>query len=88
MKQALIYIAGIVTGVILTILISLLITRSSSDNNVDNGNEVTMFEQPVDYSEGNKFKVFQVLEHGAALAQTEDKTYSSISVFPTLLFCL
>ncbi len=62
MKKALIYIAGIVTGVALTFLISLLLITKSSDNGV------TWFDEPTDYTGANQFQVFQVLEPGAALA--------------------
>ena len=82
MKKALIYIAGIVTGVILTILISLLLVKSS-----DNG--ITIFDEPGEYIKANKFEVFQVIESGAALAHTEEiSSYAKISTFtgPVVLF--
>ncbi|MDR0510796.1 MAG: hypothetical protein LBH06_06865 [Rikenellaceae bacterium] len=78
--KVLIYIAGVITGVILTILLSLLLVKSS-----DNG--ITMFDEPGDYIEANRFEVFQVIEPGAALAKTEEKSYG-ISSFtgPVVLF--
>lgn len=81
MKKVLIYIAGVVTGVILTILISLLLVKSS-----DNG--VTIFDKPGDYVKGNQFEVFQVIESGAALANTEEILSHRTSIFtgPVVLF--
>lgn len=64
MKKALIYIAGVITGVILTTLISLLLVKSS-----DNG--ITMFAEVGECISKKPFEVFQVLEPGAALANEE-----------------
>lgn len=61
MKKVLIYIAGIITGVILTFLISFLLVKSSN-------NGITMFDKPGDSLEVNQFQVFQVVEPGVALA--------------------
>lgn len=61
MKKVLIYIAGIITGIILTILISLFLAQSA-----DNG--ITMFEKPGDCISANQLKVFQVIDSGVALA--------------------
>lgn len=68
MKKVWIYIAGIITGFILTVLISLIITDSSNTN----AEGVTMFSQTGDRIDGNLFEVFQVLDTGAALANLTD----------------
>ncbi|MFV0587486.1 hypothetical protein [Bacteroides reticulotermitis] len=81
MKKVFIYIAGIVTGVILTILFSLLLAKSSN-------NGITMFDKPGDNIEGSRFEVFQVVGPGLALARCEKKYSENVSSFvgPVLLF--
>lgn len=70
MKKIWIYIAGIFTGIILTILFSMIITHSS-------GNDVTMFAEVGDYIDGEQFSVIQVIGTDAALAQ---RKYDSLIV--------
>lgn len=81
MKKVLIYLAGIATGVVLTLLVAFVIYKTYGDtktetvtgtttetvinNEEDNG--ITMFKEPGDIIRGKSFKVFQVLEQGAAL---------------------
>lgn len=70
MKNILIFIAGIITGVVGLFFVSFIIT---TNNSTDYG--VTLFETTGDYSSNNKFKVFQVLESGSALAHELDGKY-------------
>lgn len=84
MKKLLIYIAGVITGIILTIVVLLFVAKSST-NLSDNG--ITMFPETGDYISGNQFEIFQVIEPGVALAYTEDRNYG-VSSFtgPVVLF--
>lgn len=83
MKKVLLFVGGVITGVILTFLVSLLLVKSSDNNGI------TMFDEPGDYINAKKFEVFQVIEPGVALAHTEEiSSYAKISTFtgPVVLF--
>ncbi|MBR4306492.1 MAG: hypothetical protein IKT83_00635 [Bacteroidaceae bacterium] len=59
MKKWLIFIGGVLTGVILTLLFSFILSR--------NHDQTTWFESPQDMIESETFRVFQVLGKNAAL---------------------
>ena len=63
MKKWLIFLGGVVTGVVLTFLFAFLFSTSHSNSN----NGITWFEKPGDVIEVKSFKVFQVLDKDAAL---------------------
>lgn len=71
MKNFVIFIAGIVTGAILMIFISLIITGNSSNNGI------TLFENEGKCVSENSFKILQVLDSGHALANEMKKGYST-----------
>ncbi len=79
-KKILIYIAGIITGVILVILFAVVFTRNNSANN-----GITLFEQEGDCVSDNSFEVFQVLDTGDALANEIEKGFS-VATGVTVLF--
>ncbi len=70
MKNVLIFIAGIVTGVILTIAISIGLASSNNDNGK------ILFEQEGECVSTNSFKIIQVLDSGDALAVELEPQYS------------
>ena len=63
MKKFLIFIIGVIVGVVLTILFSLLLSGSNDDNPI-------WFEEPGETINEQCFKVFQVLEDNAALVHS------------------
>lgn len=67
MKKALIFIGGVVTGVILTFVVLVVIGVAANGGSVANNNYV-MFEQEGNVISTNSFEVFQVLDSGDALA--------------------
>lgn len=67
MKNLLIYIAGIVTGIVLSILISFLYI-TNKENPIEEEPGITMFDEPGDSIDANLFKVFQVINSKIALA--------------------
>lgn len=72
-KKVLIFISGIVTGIILTMLIALLFVGKHS---VDN--RMKLFEKKGDCVSGDSFRVIHVLENGDALAiEATDLSYST-----------
>ena len=83
MKSWGLFIAGVITGIILMGFINIL--KISSNNEETKGTEIvseqddgiTWFEEPGDVVEVKSFKVFQVLAKDAALVQGESK-YSGV----------
>ena len=73
MKNILIYIAGVLTGIVLTILMAVLLTSSNSVNiPIEEQQGVTLFDEPGDSVDAKRFKVFQVIDTGMALAASEE----------------
>lgn len=68
-KSVLIYIGGIVTGIILTFVILLFVAKSNSDN--PSNDNMIIFEQPQQKIDAKSFEVLQVLPYGNALATVE-----------------
>ena len=69
MKNIPIYIAGVLTGVVLTILITILLGPNNNENTpIEKLQGITLFDEPGDIIEATQFKVFQVVDSGAALA--------------------
>ena len=66
MNRWLVYILGIITGIVLTFVFALCI--APSNNSKIQGLE--LFEKPGDYMDYSRFEVFQVVESGYALANT------------------
>lgn len=64
MKKWLVYLLGIITGVILTFAFAFYVNLSNNSGIVG----LEMFEEPGDYMEYSQFEVFQVVESGCALA--------------------
>ncbi|MBB4045303.1 hypothetical protein [Bacteroides reticulotermitis] len=82
MKEKWIHIAVVITGIVLTVLIYLFLAKSFY-------NGITMFDEPGDYIEGNRFKVFQVIDFGVTLASGERKNREgdySLFLGPVVLF--
>lgn len=81
MKNFLIFFAGMVTGAILLVVISLGISGAGAAI-ADSG--VTLFETQGESLSENKFKVFQVLDSGDALAWEQSNNYKHDDI--TVLF--
>ena len=72
-KNILFYFAGILTGIILTILIAFLFAKSNMEN--ENGTTIeeypgiTIFDKPAGTLDTSRFEVFQVIKDNMALAR-------------------
>ena len=64
-KFILTYVAGIVTGVVLTFMVGFLVTKLQSRSSSD---EIVMFDKPRGVVPGDIFEVIQVMPDGSALA--------------------
>ena len=78
MKKWLIYLLGIITGIILTFAFAFCINLSNNSGIIG----LAMFEEPRDYMEYSQFEVFQVLESGCALAHTDDSFGAIVFIIP------
>lgn len=64
-KIILTYVAGIVTGVVLTFMVGFLVTKLQARSSSD---EIFMFDKPRGVVPGDMFEVIQVMPDGSALA--------------------
>ncbi|MBQ5699669.1 MAG: hypothetical protein IIV74_00005 [Alphaproteobacteria bacterium] len=71
MKKIWVFILGIITGIILTILFAVIVSNSSKGGM----SGLTMFEQPGDCVGKVSAEVFQVVAPDAALVNEVDKKY-------------
>lgn len=78
MKKWLIYVLGIITGIILTFAFAFFVNRSN--NSGISGLEI--FEEPGEIMEYSHFEVLQVLEHGGALAYADDTFDAIVFIIP------
>ena len=60
---------------IILVLVALAVNYSSRNDNGENG--IVLFDEPGEILSTQPFEVFQVLDHGAALAREIDKSYAS-----------
>ena len=75
MKKTLVFILGIITGIVLTILFAVIAYNSSTVTSGNSG--LNLFDQPGDcLVSKSSLKIFQTLEQNAALAMIKDD-YSS-----------
>lgn len=75
MKKWLIYLLGIITGIILTFAFAFCVNLSNNSGIIG----LEMFEESGDYMEYSQFEIFQVVESGCALAHT-DESFGAIAL--------
>lgn len=77
MNKWLIYVLGIITGIVLTLVFAFCVTllKKSSINGLE------MSKEPMENMDYSQFEVFQVLESGCALAEAED-THDIVLIIP------
>ena len=81
MKKLLIFIAGMVSGILLLFLISLFVANQSSNDGL------RLIEEEGECVSTNSFQVIQVLDSGSALAREIEKDYfTSTATGITVLF--
>lgn len=84
MKKWLVFLLGIITGIIITAGTILAFTFAFNFNLSDNSRIIglEMFEEPGDYMEYSQFEVFQVVESGCALAHADDSFGAIVFIIP------
>lgn len=81
MKKSLIFILGLITGVVLTFVASFLFTSFSAKENHD----LVIFDEPTQIMSQTSFKVIQTLENGTALAEDNSNGLFTTSDLVVLL---
>lgn len=78
MKKWLVYVLGIITGVVLTFAFAYCVSVFLKPG--DRGLE--LFEKPGDYMDYKQFEVFQVFKSGGALADADDNFTETVFLMP------
>lgn len=78
MKKWIIYVLGIITGIILTFAFAFCVNLSNNSGIIG----LEMFEEPGDYLEYSQFEVFQVVESGCALAHADESFGQIVFIIP------
>lgn len=78
MKKWLIYVLGVITGVILTFAFAFCVNLSNNSGIIG----LEMFEEPGDYMEYSQFEVFQVVSSGCALAHADESFGTIVLIIP------
>ena len=78
MKKWIIYVLGVITGIILTFVFAFCVNRSNNSGIIG----LEMLEEPGDYMEYSQFEVFQVVESGCALAYADESFGSIVFIIP------
>jgi len=78
MKKWVIYVLGIITGIILTFVFAFCANLSNNSKIIG----LEMFKTPGDYMEYSQFEVFQVVESGYALANADDSFDVTVFIIP------
>lgn len=82
MKKTYIFIGGIITGVVLLFVILIVASLFIQKDNYD----IVLFDSPTTCISTNNFKVMQVLDSGAALANEFEDSDRRIAAGITVLF--
>lgn len=81
MKKIWVYLLGLLSGIVITIVVLLvfgLIIRAKNDPGITMLNGMSFLETPGEVIKETSFKVFQALDDGAALAEGKGDGHSSV----------
>ena len=78
MKKWLVYVLGVITGVVLTFALALCVNQSNNFGMIG----LELFEKPGEYMDYSRFEVFQVLESGCALANPDGSVTEVVLIMP------
>lgn len=78
MKKWLVYVLGIITGIVLTFAFAFCVNLSKNSGIIG----LKMFEEPGENMDYSRFEVFQVLESGCALANADDTFDATVFIIP------
>ncbi len=78
MKKWLVYVLGIITGIVLTFVFAFCVNLFNNSGIVG----LEIFEEPREDMDYSQFEVFQVLESGCALANADDSFDMTVFIIP------
>lgn len=78
MKKWLIYVLGVITGIVLTFAFAFCVNLSNNSGIIG----LEMFEEPGEDMEYTQFEVFQVLDSGCALTNADDTFDVTVFIMP------
>ena len=78
MKKWLIYVLGIISGIVLTLAFAFCVNLSNNSGIIG----LEIFEEPGESMGYSQFEVFQVLESGGALANADDTFDATVFIIP------
>lgn len=78
MKKWLIYVLGVITGIVLTFAFAFCVNLSNNSGIIG----LEMFEEPGEDMEYTQFEVFQVLDSGCALTNADDTFDVTVFIIP------
>ncbi|MBJ2188191.1 MAG: hypothetical protein JFR41_06160 [Muribaculaceae bacterium] len=78
MKKWLVYVLGIITGIVLTFAFAFCVKMSNNSGIIG----LELSDEPGDYMEFSQFEVFQVVTDGCALAHADDSFGAVVLIIP------
>lgn len=78
MKKWVVYVLGIITGMILTVVLAYCVNLSNNAGVIG----LELFDEPGECMDYSQFEVFQVVESGCALANADDAFGSVVLIMP------
>lgn len=78
MKKWLIYVLGVISGIIITFVLAYFINRSNNSGIIG----LQLFEEPGEYMEYSQFDVLQVIDSGCALAHPDGELGTIVLIIP------
>lgn len=78
MKKWLVYVLGVITGVVLTFALALCVNLSKNSGIVG----LELFDEPGEFMECSQLEVFQVVEGGCALANPNGSVTETVFIMP------
>lgn len=69
MKKWFIFGGGVITGIVLTFIVTIIYAANQPENELESDNGMTLFDTPGEIIDEESFDVFQVIEENAALVR-------------------
>ena len=88
MKRFVVFLLGLISGIVLTLGILAFLGSQESNNSPENDPSVTLFGEPGDILGFRSFEIMQVLANGSALAHASDKINEQFFFSGTLVLLL
>lgn len=78
MKKWLVYLTGVITGIVLTFAFAFCVNLSNNNGIIG----LEIFDEPGDHMDYSRFEIFQVVTDGCALARPDESFSSIVFIIP------